>query len=197
MNKTKNDNLSTEDSFAKINELEIDLHIAEYNALTTRTTYFINFQFILLTALFAWIILIASVWDSKFVIIFSWGLLLGAQVIAIINAFITHEYYTIIKYIESDLKPKVIKLIKNNSFWGYELFLINERGKKNSKNWRLFFEFLAVIFSGVVIIAIFIYRFHDWIFGDSIGLFFNLILLVIQFILTYQSESLRLRNWQE
>lgn len=195
MKKTKKDNLSTEDSFAKFNEQEINLHIAEYNALTTRTTYFINFQFILLTALLAWIIVIVTIWDSKLEHIYIWGLLLGAQLIGIINAFVTHEYYNIVTYLESDLKPEIIKLIKNKSFWSYESFLIKERGKKNIKNWKLFFEFLAVIFSGVIIIAIFIYRIHEWILGDYIGLFLNIIFLIIQFILTNQSKKLRLRNW--
>lgn len=177
-------------------EREIDLHIAEYNALTTRVTYFINFQNILLTALIAWIIFVASLWDSQFENIISWGLLLGAQVIGIINAYFTNEYYTIVKYIESDLKPKIVKLIKNESFWGYEPFLIIERGKKNRNNWRLAFEFLAVILSGVIIIAIFIYRFHNWIWGDSLGFFLNIILFIIQFIQTNHGIRLRLRNWQ-
>lgn len=182
MKKTKKDNL-------------INLHIAEYNALTTRTTYFINIQFILLTALPAWIIVIVNIWDSKLEYIYIWGLLLGVQLIGIINAFVTLEYYKIVTYLESDLKPEIIKLIKNKSFWSYESFLIKERGKKNRKNWSLFFEFLAVIFSGVIIIAIFIYRIHEWILGDYIGLFLNIIFLIIQFILTNQSKKLRLQNW--
>ena len=63
-------------------EKEINLHIAEYNALTMRATYYINFQNILLTVLIAWITVVANQWNSKTENIFIWGLLLGKSYIS-------------------------------------------------------------------------------------------------------------------
>ncbi len=46
-------------------EMEIQLHLAEYNALTARATYFLNIQNILLTVLVAWIGIMANIFFSS------------------------------------------------------------------------------------------------------------------------------------
>ena len=178
-------------------EKQIDLHIAEYNTLTNRCTYFINIQNILITALIAWIILIGTVWSSKFECLLMWGLLIGSQIIAIINASIAYENYNIIRYIESELKPKISKLIRNENFWNYELYLIKQRRTiKYENKWLIIFDYLPVILLLFEMIIITILRFCHWHYWDCLGVILNSILFVAIISKTIQTSKLRINAWR-
>ena len=114
-----------------INMKEVDLHIAEYNALTTRCTNFANINNILLTALVAWVLVIVTIWDNKFEHLLTWSLILGSQIIAYINAIFLYENYNIVRYIENHLKPKIGQLLGIDSFWCYEEYLVKQRKRIN------------------------------------------------------------------
>src|ERR1035437_1582577 len=174
----------------------IDLHIAEYNALTTRATYFTNIQSILLTVFIAWVVVMGNLWDLKSENIVSWGLILGAQLIAFINANFTDGYYTIVAYIENDLKPKIRELIKKDDFWGYEPYLVKKRSKKYKNKAMVGFEFSVVTLSLFVIIINAAYRFPNKDQWDWIGCILNFTLLIFIFLKTYNTVKVRLRNWK-
>ena len=192
----KNTILNPENKIENHIDSIIQIHIAEYNALTTRSTYFINIQNILLTALIAWIIFVASIWKSNCENTLIWILLLGSQLIAIINANFSYEHYTIIKYIEKELKPKISDLINQNWFWNYEIFLKEARSTNMRHYGVILLEFLAVVLLGILLIAIIVYLFRKWTNLDSLGLLLNLILFAFIFIQTYKCTKLRLRNWK-
>jgi hypothetical protein len=196
MGKTIIDKMPNENPALSFDEKEIDLHIAEYNALTTRSTYFINIQFVLLTALIAWIIVIGNIWNTKLEYLLNWALLIGAQLLGIINAIMIWESYCIISYIENDLKPKICNIIKNKTLWGYEPFLLKLREKKQTKISMIFIDFFGTIMAGIIIIATVIYRFHNWISWDWLGCFINVLLFVALFIWTYQTVKLKVNSWK-
>ena len=187
---TKNNNI---ENLTACESKEIDLHIAEYNTLTTRCTYFLNIQNILLTALIAWMVVIGTIWNSKAEYILIWGFLFGCHIIALINVNFSYEQYNMIRYIERELKPKINALVNNEAFWNYEPYLEKER-KKNNK-WINVFEYSAVVLSLLIIVTIGIYRFRHWVGFDILGLLLNLLLSALLFVKTRQTINIRLSSW--
>ena len=175
----------------KIVELEIQLHIAEYNALTTRCTYFTNIQNIVVSVLVIWITAMIGIWISKPSYFVFWGSILGAQAFGIISAVLLYEEYNIIRYLESKLKPIIETLTNKRSFWGYQPFLITQR-KNTYKIW----EFSSVIVTGIVILGITIMRIPSWILGDYFGITLNLIVLYIFFSKTDDASEIRRNSWK-
>jgi len=196
MENTKN-NVANRESFSHdILLKELDLHIAEYNTLTTRSTNVLNIQFVLLTIFMAWVVIIGSNWNAKYDYIIIWGFLIGAQLISIINVSMAYENYNIICYIESVLKPKIVALINNESFWDYEPYLISKRNKRVRNEWTLMGDFLWVMVDVVAICVATIYRTNNFTKYDVLGLFINQILLCIIIVQTYHVSKMRLNNWK-
>jgi len=179
-----------------IDNKEIELHIAEYEALINRATYYINIQFILLSALIAWIVVIGQIWKTNLEYILNWALIIGAQIIAIINANMLWENYCIISYIETELKPEIQKIINKKTFWGYEVFLSKLRKTKTAKNTMKFMDFIGSLIALIIIIATIIYRFPNWVVWDWFGLILNLLLFVALFMKTNQTVMLRENSWK-
>jgi len=175
---------------------EIDLHIAEYNALTSRATYFINIQFVLLTALIAWVIVIGNIWNTKIEYLLNWGLLIGAQIIGIVNANMEWETYSIVRYIERDLKPRICNLLSKDTFWDYESYLIIQRGQKFNSAWSIFTGYFWILLAIATIICTIIYRFHNWLIWDWVGVVLNLLLFIVMTVRTDQTVKLRRNSWK-
>src|SRR6185503_6989078 len=98
----------------------VDLHIAEYNALTSRCTYFFNFQIVLLTAILAAIAVMSTLWNTRQTWLLGWGPLFILLILTNISATIFVEQYKMVRYIETKLKPSLTKLIVRDEFWEYE-----------------------------------------------------------------------------
>jgi hypothetical protein len=115
----------------------VNLHIAEYQALTTRCTYWITLQSAL------WPILILSLglfaqmenFIEREVII--WCAATVVQVIAIAYYSAMLEHYTAVCYIEQKLRPLVETAIGQYSFWQYEPNLKGQRAQ-NPALWEYF-----------------------------------------------------------
>ena len=155
-------------------EIQINLHIAEYNALTNRCTYIINMQSIILTVSVTWILIFVSLWNSISNNVIIWGFFLGGQLIGWIGSIMNYDLYNIVRYIESDLKPRVNEIVKNESFWGFELYL-----KKARSNFHVAIsEIGGVIFTLIMFLILLCYRFQYWQKWDWVGLILNLVLLI-------------------
>lgn len=196
MKTAKNAKMKRKEDSKHFVEKEIDLHIAEYNTLTNRATNFINIQFVLLTALLAWVVVIGQIWNPNLNYLLSWGLLLGAQIIGVINSNMAWETYTIVRYIESDLRPKVVALIKKESFWNYESYLTTQRGVKLNFAWVPFMDFFWVVLAGIVLAAVTIYRFQNWAFIDWVLFIINLVIFIAMTIRTYHTVRMKVREWK-
>ncbi len=108
------------------------LHIAEYQALTTRSSYWIILQASLLPAVPIYLALAVQVWSANVMRkeIVVWGALAGLQLIGILWANVLAENYAAVNYIESYLYPLVKKIVGMDLFWGYEPYLTLHRPTK-------------------------------------------------------------------
>lgn len=173
-----------------LNRIEIDLHIAEYNALTTRCTYFTNIQNLVLSVLVIWLTVMIGLWIKNPTYYISWGTILGSQIFGVISAVLLYEEYNIIRYLESELIPKIETLIPKKQFWQYQTFLITQR-KESYKIW----EFGTVIFTVMIIIGISLSRI-PWELGDLFGLILNLLALFVFTSKTYSAAKIRWNKWK-
>jgi hypothetical protein len=84
------------------------------------------------------VVVIEQIRKTDLEYLFNWALIIGVQVIGVINANMLWENYCIISYIETDLKPQITELTKKETFWGYEPFLSKLREQKQlSIRWHL------------------------------------------------------------
>src|SRR5258708_9039570 len=95
------------------------LHIAEYQALTTRSSYWIILQASLFPAVPIYLALAVQVWSANVMRkeIVVWGALAGLQLIGILWANVLAENYAAVNYIESYLYPLVKKIVRMDLFW--------------------------------------------------------------------------------
>lgn len=111
-------------------EHAVAVHIAEYNALTTRITYWLSVQIGLWPVVFLIIGFGAQWWsntspgDRANCI---WSTFILIHVIALLWAEITLEVFRVIRYIEHHLRPRVEKDANLKWFWKYETSLAIER----------------------------------------------------------------------
>src|SRR5438105_638306 len=97
------------------------VHLAEYNALTTRLTYAITLQFAV------WPIVI-GLWGVVAVLagkvpepILMWGGVAFSQVCALAWYSLAIETNRVARYIEHDLRPRVKRLVgEDSAFWLWE-----------------------------------------------------------------------------
>src|SRR5689334_10829650 len=109
----------------------IQLHIAEYNALTSRITN--------------WLTLLNGVWVLMATVVviipYIWSLLpeeghnsvlylalAAVQIMLCVWAHMMFDQYSTIRYIEVQLRPKVALLVGHEQFWLYEAYMGPCRG---------------------------------------------------------------------
>lgn len=154
-------------------ELELLVHLAEYNALTMRNTYWITLQYA------CWPIMIlfwgcaAQLWDKVPQTLLIW--VCGAVTQAVVASWCEagHDIYNNATYIEHNLRPKIRSLLQVDQFWGYESFLKGQRGKG-----PLWYEYWPMV--GLVgLLGLTIAYKRPWFLGDSVGAAFYSAVLVI------------------
>ena len=106
----------------------LNLYGAEYQALTTRNTYWLTLQYALWPILLLALGLIAQMQKDlgarRTVLFAAWMI----QTIVLAYYSATLEQYTNVNYIERELRPTIGKLINDSSFWRYERYLKEHRG---------------------------------------------------------------------
>jgi len=180
---TSSDNLSPEH--------QLDVHLAEYSALTNRCTYWLAFQVPIWTALIAFLGLIPLLWPywDHFRLASLVGI--GSQLLVLIWFQTIEEQYRAISYIQCQLRPKVDPLIGTPDFWKYEAF---SAGRRDPLNWWGEWVFPAVTLSGLFLLAIPVLRQPEDLLRDHVFvllLVFNLVLVTIQFLKTWTRVCLR------
>lgn len=151
---------------------KIQLHIAEYNALTARCSNLLNIQPVLLATLITWLSVMIG-FANNFPNWFFWIIVGGGQVFGIISAIYIYSYFRIFYYIETILKPMIEKEIGQYEFWKYHSF-ITENKIKGLVSWEL----SGVLLSGLSILVLGIRDFTcTW--NYFIGLGTNIILLLM------------------
>lgn len=125
----------------------IQLHIAEYQALTMRNTYWITLQYFLWPILIGFIGLATQLPNPFDPTLRIWGVVVVAQVVVVAYYASTLEQYTNVRYIETELKPSISALVGADSFWGYERYLAASRPFHPLfwEIWPLVLSFICVV----------------------------------------------------
>ena len=138
-----------------------NVHIAEYNALTMRLTYWIYLQYALLVAAAADLLLVGAL--SK--IYQGWLILFTLLILAWAILYTQDEILSTAAYIEGTLKPAIMGLpgFANehaNSLWSWEKFLLEWRGDEFGRFEQQFglLPVFAIGIVGVLVVVYFRYR---------------------------------------
>ncbi len=113
---------------ADANHTLLQLHLAEYQALTTRASYWIVLQYGLMGVVPVYLALGFQAWQSapvKEVVI--WATLAFLQFTGLLWALTMLEQFAIVKYIECYLRPLIRESLAADRFWGYEPHLVKNR----------------------------------------------------------------------
>ena len=158
---------------------QLDLHLAEYEALTTRATNYIVMGTIIWPLMVSFVGFLAVVWEHLtpdqsceygfFIVI--WCGTLGIQLALILWTFLVCEQYKLVLYIEKELRPRVSNLVGDENFWLYERKL---RKQPRINKW---FELTTDFWIFIFILAVVIFRLitsHEFVYWDWIGLSLNL-----------------------
>ena len=179
----------------------ISLHIAEYQALTTRCSYWITVQYAALTVVLIYLSVAATLWSSPIDRrLFFWGSSLVLQVIGYFWMQTQGEQYTAILYIERVLRPAVRETIDESQFWCYEPFLASIRNPRrlDPRASPELWEFPIAIVATIIVLAIL--AFGVLVngskllsgFGGWMGFILNFLFLVFQWTKTIEVRKIRL-----
>jgi hypothetical protein len=127
---------------------ELQLHIAEYNALTTRSSYYIVIAASLYPILILVISGILALWNSVTHVLIVWSAVFAVQAFSFAMIDNARWQYENIYYIEKILRPLVDALVGKIAFWTYEQILSQQRGK--TPQW---WECTPAMWGGVAIVA--------------------------------------------
>jgi hypothetical protein len=166
----------------------IQLHIAEYNALTTRNTYWTTIQVAIWSVILLYITVAVMVWvytwQSKpyFEVYIVWGSGIVIQLALATLNFTVQEIYRNVLYIECHLRSTINNIIGEKPFWKYESFLAKNSNKTPTwTDWVATASFLATL---VVTTSI---RHVFWRKAELLGMFANLpfsVFLILQSLAT-------------
>ncbi len=167
----------------------VQLHAAEYAALTNRITYIDLFNASIWTLIVAFITLMANAWDrisgNGFLV---WACATGVQLMLLVASIFVAEHYTIVLYLETELHDIVARSGIEMEFWSYERFLAGRRKTALNTPWEWFVVPIAVVPMGFAIWS----RSPHWQQGDYLGIVPSAVLLPILGILT--ARLIRMRN---
>ena len=171
----------------------LQLYIAEYQALTTRASYWIVLQVGLLPIIPIYLAMAAQVWQYGPVLkeVVVWATLSGMQIIGIVWAQTIVEQYGLVRYLECYLRPLVEDIVHRSVFWGYEPYLIKRRTIPTS-----FAEPAVAIISFALLIITCITRYATrlWLrlsWWDACGLIVNLALLYLLWKRRLEASEIR------
>ena len=116
-------------------ELLLAIHLAEYQALMNRATYWISIQYISYSVAAVLLTLIVSARGTQRIsgAVIVWGGLLTMQLLAWAWVIAVWETHAIAVYLDQVLRLKIEDLLPGQSFWGWEPFLAAKRRKGFNK----------------------------------------------------------------
>jgi hypothetical protein len=165
------------------------LHVAEYQALTTRGSYWLVLQFSLVPVVPVYLSLAVGIWSAvtiKEIVI--WATLAGLQALALLWAQALLQHYIAIRYMECYLRPLIREGLDTAKFWGYEPHLILHRPTR--ADW---YELILPILGLIIFLTILIFRLsQQFSWWDGAGISLNFILLVILWNVVLKARRVRI-----
>jgi hypothetical protein len=142
----------------------LNVHIAEYEAMTTRCTYFMALQMGLWPLLLLFWPLLAQVRGAVPNRTLVWLGLLGSQIVLFMYLHLLGEQYLMLVYIENNLRDRVSALIPGTVFWNYERFLPKQRSRTGASTHRLL-TYAMIAFVALVIVVQWPFAWSDAPYG--------------------------------
>lgn len=146
----------------------IQLHIAEYQTLTTRNTYWITLQYALWPLLLLILGFLAQVRNTFSPQAFVWSAAFAINIIVLAHYSALYEQYNNIRYIERELRPLLEDLVGKHPFWKYEPYVNDHRGLH-----PVWWECSPTLLSFGALVLAWSVRVHCWSTGDYFGLILN------------------------
>ncbi len=169
----------------------LQLHIAEYTALTTRNNNWVAIQVGIWTLIILYITAAVAAWTyfaqlkldySSYIV---WGSGIVIQLAMAVLYFTVGEIYINVYYIQSKLRPILRNLVAGEPFWGYEEFLA-KTSNRNVMDWTATAAVLAALIATALIRGAFTTR------SEAKGLLINLPVAV--FLVWRTSEIAKVRK---
>jgi hypothetical protein len=135
---------------SKIDGAPLNVHLAEYTALTTRMTYWISLQYLTYSVGAVVLSLLVQAWATAKLNPMTLAWIGFFLVLLLIWAwiYIVWEILNTAVYLEGELRVKVEGLIGEKAFWGWEPYLAGQRNKGYNKyEWT--FALLVLLVLGV------------------------------------------------
>jgi hypothetical protein len=157
----------TEDSDPKRTELLLQLHIAEYQALTTRGTNWLALESGIWVLMVLFLAVLPPIWNFAPHDLLIWGGFGVLVMMLFVWSNMTYEHYNSVRYIERELRSMITALLGPARFWQYESYIKPTRPKTQP----LWFEAAPAFANFVVLGGIAIYRYPQhqgreyWEFG--------------------------------
>lgn len=165
-----------------IQKFQAQAYFNDYQAMISKINWFMSLQFKLFTPLVSFVSLGVAAYNHDYHIAGVWVTTGVVQIIAITYLFALYEVYNHVRYIETELKPKLAGLISLNTgnFWSYEK-LLKKGGKAHSTTIGD-----AIFPVGISLISLLVslyirgrsvgfHMFYGW--ADLIGMFATILLL--------------------
>jgi len=135
----------------------LQLHIAEYNALTTRDTYLITLQYSLMPVFLIYVPLLFALRhrmkDKIRRELVMWGGFAGVLMIGHLWAEDMWQQFNNVKYIENQLRGDISSITHTSNFWCYEHVLAVQRGTS-----LLWWEWGVPVIALIFLILIVVYK---------------------------------------
>jgi len=101
----------------------VQLHVAEYQALTARNTSWQTLQAGLGPLLLLFYALVAQVWQSQDHATLVWVSVLVLEFVSLVFCQAALEGYNNVRYLETKLRPALVEVLGTNAFWMYERWI--------------------------------------------------------------------------
>jgi len=124
-------------------------HLAEYNALTNRCTYWIALQYGLWPLLGIFLALVTQVWNVFNHSLLVWGSAFIAQMIMLAYNQTLREIYNAVRYIEREGRQAVQALVGKESIWRYESYY----AAQPIRRWPWEYTFPVLLFVALVAVC--------------------------------------------
>jgi hypothetical protein len=179
-------------------ESRLNVHLAEYNAVTMRATYLIATEALLFVALVT--LFGASPGFIKFdsVLDFLTVIFVG-QMAAILFSWLSYEERNMTLYIESVLKPKIQNLIDDTEALSYETYLFKNRPKATSYIQNIVLAIAPFLILSIVRTGLLIYanqKDSKWYYYDTIAVVINVMAFCILIYIIWLSFKIQRKMWK-
>jgi transposase len=126
---------------------QLDMHVAEYCALSTRHVYSLMLQYSVWAGVAVYWAFLVTLYQRVPAGWIAWAAIFGLEMAATGWYFNLADLYTNVCYMQTRLRPQVQEIIGIEDVWGYESFLIERRGHEKAYGdaWALVFALLTLM----------------------------------------------------